>query len=140
MAASRIGRYGLRIGPLLVAAARPKDPTAADRLLQETLFEGKPDIERRPEFWAPYASATRNVLTRARPLSTLAARRQLSAMKLKELAARLERPLNELGFLPLIGHGRDMSMIVDLADGTPLDVLDVDPWGPAGKTSVTNQP
>ncbi len=42
-------------GPLLVAAERPSDPAGAQRLLDETVFQGKPDLERRPDYWAPYA-------------------------------------------------------------------------------------
>ena len=36
--------------------------------------------------------------------------------------------LRVLGFPPLIAHNRDLSFVVDMTSGAPLEVLDVDPW------------
>ena len=46
-------------GPLLVVATRPSDGAGLQKLLDETVFGGKPDIERRPEFWSRYEDASR---------------------------------------------------------------------------------
>jgi hypothetical protein len=126
--AERIGSKPLR-GPVAVVAERPTEFKAFQRFLEETVFEGKPDLERRPEFWRRYADATSEVIARARPLSTLRASRPEAAGAIAELAAALGLPEERLAFLPLIAKNRDLSFIVDAVDGTPLDVLDVDPWG-----------
>jgi hypothetical protein len=126
--AERVGSKPLR-GPLPVVAERPTERDALQRLLEETVFEGKPDLERRPEFWRRYAEATSEVIARSRPLSALRANRPEAAEAISELVAALGLPEERLAFLPLIAKNRDLSFIVDAADGTPLDVLDVDPWG-----------
>lgn len=115
-------------GPLLVAASRPKDSAGMQRLLDETVFRGLPDIERRPEFWRPYAEETASVASHAKPLATLRAARPTSAALVAALPARLGLPEERLGFVPLIARNRDLSFIVDRASGAPLEALDVDPW------------
>lgn len=134
MASARIGIQPDR-GPLLVAALRPDDPIARDKLLTETLLEGQPDIERRPEFWTRYANGVSDVLARARPLSTLGA--AAPKQTIASIAAGLGRPVTDLGYLPLVSRKHDFSMIVDLTNGRPVGVIDVDPWGTS--TAATNR-
>ncbi|TDJ46048.1 MAG: hypothetical protein E2O51_03835, partial [Gammaproteobacteria bacterium] len=59
------------IGPILAVASLPEGQDEFQRLLEETAFEGKPDIERRPEFWSPYANRSDDVIARARSLAEL---------------------------------------------------------------------
>jgi hypothetical protein len=115
-------------GPLLVAARRPTDAAAAQRLLDETVFHNGPDIERRPDFWAPYANEAAQIGARARPLAALSAKRPQAAAAVAALPARLGLPEARLGFLPLIARNRDLSFVVDVEGGAPLEVLDIDPW------------
>jgi hypothetical protein len=116
------------LAPLLVAAVVPDDPARQQQLLTETVFEGKPDIERRPELWQPYAQQTAAALAKARPLSDLVAARPDAADRIAKFAARLERDVAELEFLPLVARGSDSAIVLDPATGEPLGVLDVDPW------------
>ena len=115
-------------GPLFVAASRPTDLAAAQKLLDETVLQGKADIERRPDFWKPYSDAAAQVGARALPLAALKAARPQAAAAIDALAGRLGVPEQRLGFLPLIARNRDLSFIVDATSGVPLEVLDVDPW------------
>ncbi|HLF09714.1 MAG TPA: TfpX/TfpZ family type IV pilin accessory protein [Gammaproteobacteria bacterium] len=124
---SRLGAKPL-VGPLLVVATRPSDTAGMQRLVDETVFGSRPDIERRPEFWSAYAEQTSQVLARSRPIATLKAQRPRAARDIDRLVAALGRPEDELAFLPIIAKNRDLSMIIDTSDGMPLDVLDVDPW------------
>jgi hypothetical protein len=119
-------------GPLVVAAERPNDSAGAQRLLDETIMQGKPDIERRPDYWTPYANAAGEVAARARPLARLKAARPRAAAAIGALPARLGVAEERLGFLPLIARNRDLSFIVDMTSGALLDVLDVDPWLESG--------
>jgi hypothetical protein len=121
-----IGDKPLR-GPLLVAAPRPTD-AALQRLIDETVFGHMPDIERRPEFWQPYADEAAQVALKARSLAALRAARPRAAAQIEALPARLGLPEERLGFVPLIARNRDLSFIVDVQNGAPLEVLDVDPW------------
>jgi len=125
-ASGRIDRQPRR-GPLLVVANRPTDEAALRKLLEETVFGGRPDIERRPEFWRRFSDESRQIVERRRPLSQLRAARPDAARRIAALTADLGVAEDELGFLPLVGKNRDLSFIVD-ATGAPLGVLDVDPW------------
>jgi hypothetical protein len=58
-------------GPILLYANMPKKGEAFQRLLHEVMFEGKPDLQFRPEFWSPYAQRQQLVLEKSRPLHEL---------------------------------------------------------------------
>ena len=127
LAAGRLDAKPWR-GPVLVVATRPTDLATSQRLLDETLFGGKPDIDRRPEFWSRYDAQAAQVVATQRPLAALRAARPDSAARIAALAARLDRPEESLGFVPMVAKNRDVTMIVDAATGEPLEVVDVDPW------------
>ena len=128
-------------GPLLVAASRPTDMAAVQRLIDETVFGNLPDIERRPEYWRPYATETARIAERASSLALLKAARPQAAAQIAALPARLGVPEERLGFLPLIARNRDLSFIVDVRSGAPLEVIDVDPWiGDAGAQAAPAAP
>jgi hypothetical protein len=124
---ARIGEKPLR-GPVLVAASRPTDAVGLQRLVDETVFGGMPDIERRPKYWRPYADESARVAARARPLAVLRAARPQAAAQIAALPARLGLTEERLAFLPLIARNRDLSFVVDVQSGAPLEALDVDPW------------
>lgn len=127
VAPERIGAKPAR-APLLVAAVLPDDSERRLQLLNETVFEGKPDIERRPEFWQPYEQHRTAVLAKSLPLADLAAARPDAAGRIAAFAERIERGMNELRFLPLVGRGNDTAIVLDPETAEPLGVLDVDPW------------
>jgi hypothetical protein len=83
-----LGKIGVKParGPLLVAAVVPEDRERQQQLLAETVFEGKPDIERRPEFWHSFAEHAPAALAKAKPLAALRAARPEAAEPLGVLA------------------------------------------------------
>lgn len=128
-AAVDFARKPLR-GPALVAAQRPTDLQEFQRLLQETVFEGKPDLERRPEYWRPYAQHRDEILARAQPLAMLAARSADAAGQVARASRVLDRDADDLVFLPVIGTDGPMTFVLDPATLEPIDALPVDPWVP----------
>lgn len=127
LAAGRLDAKPWR-GPVLAVATKPSDLAAAQRLLDETVFGGKPDIDRRPEFWSRYEEETAQVVAVQRPLAALRAARPDAAARIAALPARLGRLESGLGFVPMVAKNRDVTMIVDAQTGEPLEVIDVDPW------------
>jgi hypothetical protein len=126
-AARRFDEQFMR-GPTLVVAKMPTDLAQRNRLLTETLFEGKPDIERRPELWHRFADEDRLVLARQKPLAGLSAARPDAASAIGAVAAALGVAENALGFLPLVIGDRHVSVVVDSLTGVPLEIVDADPW------------
>jgi hypothetical protein len=113
-------------GPVFVAAVRPDDPVAYQRLLEETLFEGLPDIQQRPEFWDVLAAHRDLVTARAESLEDFRSRRPDAAAAVEHL----ERSYGDrsIGLLPGIGRAGIRTFVIDLESGKPIDSLALDYW------------
>jgi hypothetical protein len=131
-AEGRLGGKPFR-GPILAVATRPTDQAQFQKLLDETVFGDKPDIERRPEFWGRYEQGAAQVTAHDQPLASLRAARPAAAAKIAALPAKLGITEDRMGFVPMIAKNRDVALVVDSQTGAPLEVLDADPWigGPA---------
>lgn len=115
-------------GPALVVALLPADEAERQRLLDETVFQGKPDIERRPELWHAFASERRQGSSRQKSLAALRAARPAAAGEIDRAVASLGVAEANLGFVPLVAGSRHVAAIVDTRAGVPLAVVDADPW------------
>jgi hypothetical protein len=131
----RVGTKPAR-GPLLAVATRPTDTAEYQRLLDETVFQHQPDIERRPHYWGRYADEASQVIAKAKPLATLRTAHPEAATRIDALGRGLGLPEQRLGYVPLIGKNRDLSFVIDLGNGAPIEVLDVDPWGEGDKPAT----
>lgn len=116
------------VGPIPVVAVRPDDIAGMQRLIDEVMFQGKPDIERRPEYWKPYGEAKHRVLERIQPLRKLLAHSPETRARIERIAEAHGRSLHSLGYLPLVGQDRDFAFLVDATDATLIDLVDADPW------------
>ena len=125
-ASDRVGAKPL-VGPVLAVAMRPTDPAAQQRLLDETVFGGKPDIDHRPDSWVPYREQLSQVAARARPVGTAASSGPDGRARIERLAARLGLPAQRLGLLPVEVRQRYLTLVIDLTTGAPLEALEQDP-------------
>ena len=121
--------------PVMAIASLPTDSVARNRVLEETLFEGKPDIHARPEFWSPYADSTAEVLAGSKSIDELLAWRP-------DLAAELGADVSSDKFVyaPVMGRKRVFSLILDKYTAQPVRLIDIDPWeaASAGKQLARN--
>ena len=116
------------IGPILAVASLPEDPDEFQRLLQEILFEGKPDIERRPEFWSPYASRSADVIARSRALAELFETKPEARAEISRLTETLDAGIDSLAYVPLMGRETSLAFVIDAETAAPVDIINVDPW------------
>lgn len=116
------------IGPILAVASLPEGQDEFQRLLEETAFEGKPDIERRPEFWSPYANRSDDVIARARSLAELLERYPETRTEISKLTESLDAEIDDLAYIPLVGRETSFAFVIDAETATPIDIIDVDPW------------
>ncbi len=116
------------IGPILAVASLPEGQDEFQRLLEETVFEGKPDIERRPEFWSPYANRSDDVIARARSLAELLERYPETRTEISKLTESLDAEIDDLAYIPLVGRETSFAFVIDAETATPIDIIDVDPW------------
>lgn len=123
-------RFGGRPGhePRLVHAALPEDSKRMQDLIDETVFMGMPDIDRRPEFWSAYPTGVVLVKMAARPLEELVGKRQGRAGALTGWLERSGRPVQAFRFLPLRGKNSDAVVIIDALIGYPVATFAIDPW------------
>lgn len=114
--------------PRLVYAELPQDPDVLSNLIDETVLQGKHDIDRRPEFWRPYTAGIGVVKAAAKPLERLLVGDERRATAVQRWLARQEADASEFLYLPLRGKSGDATMIVHADVGFPVDILQVDPW------------
>ncbi len=116
-------------GPKLIAARLPSDPMERSDLVLE-VTQGLPDVERRPEYYEPYAESVADVLSRLRPVDQLLQdrgrpqNRQLLRKALKKAGETAET----VGFLPLVGKSRDMVFLIKRSDASIVGVIDTYLW------------
>ena len=130
--ASKISHAALRTRPghepRLVFAELPQDPEAFSKLIDETVFAGKRDIDRRPEFWKPYAAGVPVVKAAAKPLENLLNGDERRAARVLRWLAQQRGGRQDYLYLPLRGKTGDAVIILHADIGYPVAILNVDPW------------
>ena len=115
-------------GPILLYANMPKDQAGYQKLLQEVMFEGKPDLQFRPEFWSVYADRQKQALQTSRPLAELRDARPASVNAIDKLVQNNGGDINRLAFLPALVNDGHFAAILDSNSGEVVESLQVDPW------------
>lgn len=115
-------------GPLLVLANMPADPVTYQNLLREIMFEGKPDLQFRPEFWSLYAETKEVALQKSRPLITLRDGRPEAAGKIDKVVEGHGGDITGLKFVPVLQNDGQFTAIIDAHSGELIDTLMIDPW------------
>jgi hypothetical protein len=116
------------IGAVHVFAKLPDDPEALAKFTEEVVFEGKPDLERRPEFWHPYAELASEAPKQARDVHELLREDDTTAEKASRVIEKYESDHARLGYLPLLGRTSNFAIVLDMDTGEQLQVLDIDPY------------
>ena len=126
---SRLARRPAHM-PRLIHAALPTDPEIMNRLIDETVFEGKLDIDRRPEFWQPYAAGIRNLKAKAKPLTRFMAPADARREAIQVWLDRRGSQAGDFIYLPLQARGGDGIVVIHPDIGYPVAILPIDPWPP----------
>lgn len=111
-----------------VFARMPEDAEEFQKFLDSVMFEGQPDLERRPEYWEPYANGTDIILGATKALAALKTVTELDAQRVLDAKHKYEASHPELGYLPIGTLRDDVGMLMDMETAEPLDVIQVDPW------------
>jgi hypothetical protein len=121
-------------GPILAVATLPEDVQERQRLMFEVIG-GAPDIERRAEYWSPYADKIDQVMARAEALNTIPTR---SDEAQRQIAGVMERHDNadRLVYLPITSNVNVYSMIFDPETQKAVDIVPVDPWEEAASVAA----
>ena len=114
--------------PRLIYAELPSDPEVMSQLIDDTVFLGRKDIDRRPEFWRPYAQGIARLKAAAKPLAGFLLPGDRRAIPVQRWLARHDEKVSDYVYLPIRAKGGDGIMIVHADIGYPVGVLAVDPW------------
>lgn len=105
-------------GPRIV---NTRAPDAAEKVDALMLALSGVDLGMRPSFWQPWDDAARMAAKRtAKPTVTLAKRGAAEAQVLAKAAADVGRPLEQLGYIPILARNSDAIALVDLGTGALL--------------------
>lgn len=115
-------------GPVLVYANMPTDPQKFQKLLNEIMFEGKPDLQFRPEFWSLYAEKQRLVLDVSKPLEQLRNARPESIDAIDKLVKNNGGDITQMKFVPGMVKDGQFAAILDADSGEVVDTLVIDAW------------
>ncbi len=115
-------------GPILVFADFPEDKSEREKFLFEVVTEGKPDLERRPEYYKLYASNKDKVVAKARPINDLIKADSKNKVIIEKFLKNYKNEEAQLGFLPLVGKNNDLALVINKKTGLPIDGISIDPW------------
>lgn len=115
-------------GPILLYATMPTNQKIFQQFLQEVMFEGKPDLQFRPEFWSLYADKRALVLDVSQPLADLRNARPESVYRIDDLVKNNGGDITQLKYVPAMVKHEQFAAILDAHSGAVIDTLKIDPW------------
>ena len=116
------------VGPIQLYAGMPKDEESFQRLLKEIMFEGKPDLQFRTEFWSLYTEKQQLALQNSRPLFELRSARPEYVGVIDKLVKNHGDDIDHLNFVPAMMQNGQFAVILDADSGEVIDSLVIDPW------------
>lgn len=114
--------------PVLLYASMPKDEQTFQKLIKEVMFEGKPDLQYRPEFWSLYADRQRLALKVSQPLEKLRSERPEIQNQIDRLVSNNGGNIEQLKFVPALLQNGQFAAILDANTGEYIDSIVTDPW------------
>lgn len=118
-------RAGVFSGPVLVYSNGPDDPVERGQILLEAAAGGA-DVRDYPEYYKPYQGSLRAVLERARPAQVLIDSGRVDKQVISSIAGDLDP--GSVGFIPVVGRSKVMSMLINPLTGIPMGAVDVEIW------------
>lgn len=115
-------------GPIMLYASMPAEPQAFQKFIKEVMFEGKPDLQFRPEFWSLYAEKQQLSLSPAQSLETLRSARPESLQAIDKLVKNNGGDINRLKYVPGMAQNGQFAAILNADSGEVIDTLVIDPW------------
>jgi hypothetical protein len=116
-----------------VFARRPQDAEELQEYLDSVMVDGKPDLERRPEFWEPWSAGTEEIRKQVRSIGMINTDDPLEKKRLSRAIEAYGSEHPDLGILPIGAVDEDISLLIDRETLEILGAIRVDPWG---KTSA----
>jgi hypothetical protein len=111
-----------------VFARPPEDAAEYQRYLDSVVFEGKPDLESRAEFYEPWTAGADAIREKVKPIEDIETTIPREQKKIQKAIDQYAGAHPNLGILPIGGIERDVGMLLDRDTLEILGVLDANPW------------
>ncbi len=108
--------------------ARPPENPEEHRRYLASLTTGQPDLERRAEYWEPWAAGAVAIRNRVKPIDEIEVSSDRERENIRLAIAEFGASHPNLGVLPIGGIQRDLGMLIDRDTLEILDMLDANPW------------
>lgn len=120
---------GNEFGKLVqVYANTPDDPAEFQQYLDSVMFEGKPDLEARAEFWEPWSAGEAEIRAQLKPIDDIQPKSSDEQKNVQHAVDKFSENHPNLGVLPIGGIEKNLGMLLDRESLEVLDVLRADPW------------
>ena len=114
-------------GADVIAARRPDDANARNNIMFSALSGGA-DLPQLPQYYVPYATLKTQVQQHIQPLDALESFNRTRATEVKALIGKYALTEGGVGFLPLRGKVKDLTVIVRQDSAAVIQVTDLQPW------------
>lgn len=118
----------VRFAKLVQVFAKPPESPEENQRYLESIMAGQPDLERRAEYWEPWAAGANDIRNRVMPIDEIKAASSRESENIRQVIDEYGDLHPNLGVLPIGGIERDMGMLIDRDTLEVLDVLDANPW------------
>lgn len=108
-----------------IAALLPEDPEERNDILFNAI-DNNADLAQLPKYYHDYSKAVDEIKKRAKPIENLQEHNKDKAKRIQKLIEKY--PSQKYGFLPMSGKISDLSIIVDLKTGEPIETIALKPW------------
>lgn len=115
-------------GLVQIYAKRPEDPEIFQQYLNSVIKDGQPDLERRPEFWEPWADGADAIRQRLQPIEDIAPASAKEQQHLDQAIEDYAADHPRLGLLPIGGVEADVGLLLDRDSLEIIDVVYANPW------------
>ncbi len=115
------------IGPTYVYAEMPEN--AAQQDLVFGVLEGKPDLERRPEFYRDFHASIAKSFDDAIDLQKYAEKSKDAGNEIENYLKASGKSYEEIAAYPVAGKHHDMVIVVDKQSKQLAGFIDIYPWG-----------
>jgi hypothetical protein len=115
------------IGPTYVYAEMPEN--AAEQGLLFGALEGKPDLERRPEFYRDFHANIERNFPKAINLQERAEKSEEARVEIEKYLESSGKSYDDIAAYPVAGKHHDMVLVVDKQSKMLAGFIDIYPWG-----------
>jgi len=115
------------LGPKVAVAVRPDDINERQKILFSSLNGGE-DLPFLPKYYETYEQRKSDVKSRISSIDQLISYNKSSFAEINNLKKKYEKKGLAIGYIPLKGPHKDLSVIVNSENGDGIEIVDFAPW------------